>query len=121
MTQDIRPLRRDHFLAELTQKMNHHSALGIGQIHRFLTQPLNSGEDALGLQARLRKNLQPMTQDALTYVCVDLDLLPPAKPQKAQLIDQLVDWVRLCDNLEPTILTNLAHETAIGSFGTCRC
>ena len=56
----------------------------------------------MALQGRLRKNLGTVSQDALTYVCIDLDRLPPGRLEKAQLIDQLVEWVCSSDYLQNT-------------------
>lgn len=99
--------------------MNYKSALSIGHVHRFLTQPLQSGEDGIALQSRLRKNLRTVPQDALSYVCVDLDRLPSGKLEKAQLINRLVEWVRHCDSLNTRNLTTMpANAKTLASNGT---
>ena len=58
----------------------------------------------MALQGRLRKNLGTVSQDALTYICIDLDRLPPGRVEKARLIEQLVEWVCALssDNLQNT-------------------
>ncbi|KAJ3709926.1 hypothetical protein C8R42DRAFT_563696, partial [Lentinula raphanica] len=62
------------------------SAYRVGDIHRFLSQPL--GDD----HGHLRRLLDDATFDALMYVCVDLGRSPVAKCSKSVLIHELVTW-----------------------------
>ncbi|KAJ3709685.1 hypothetical protein C8R42DRAFT_729944 [Lentinula raphanica] len=80
------PEERRHKLNELSRSMNQRSAYRVGDIHRFLSQPL--GDD----HGHLRRLLDDATFDALMYVCVDLGRSPVAKCSKSVLIHELVTW-----------------------------
>ncbi|THU95284.1 hypothetical protein K435DRAFT_666729 [Dendrothele bispora CBS 962.96] len=70
--------------------MTYHSAYAVGSIHRVLSQPTTN--DRTGRRT-LTRTLLSFTKDALTYVCIDLNLLPNVNPiQQAHLVAQLVEW-----------------------------
>ncbi|KAF5333755.1 hypothetical protein D9758_017912 [Tetrapyrgos nigripes] len=85
---------RQALLRFLSHTMNHHSAFGIGDIHRKLQQPvqrpLERGFDAL------YDKLYKETWTSLAYVCVDLNRLPAgvSEIEKEDLVKQLIDWRR---------------------------
>ena len=84
-------------LQTLAHSMGISSAYDVGYIHRILQQPLpESGETE-----SLRENLEKATYDALSYVCIDVNRLPPcrSKAKKAQLAIQLVLWVSVSPSL----------------------
>ncbi|KAK7434823.1 hypothetical protein VKT23_020010 [Stygiomarasmius scandens] len=89
---DLSVSDREKLLRFLTTTMNHHSAYGIGNIHRKLRQPLPNSNSS-GLDP-LRSSLQEFTWKALAYVCVDLNCLPSGlvKIKKEHLIQQLLIW-----------------------------
>ncbi|KAJ3738068.1 hypothetical protein F5878DRAFT_592170 [Lentinula raphanica] len=85
----ISPQYRLELLTELTKQLNLHSSLSIGHIHRFLTQPTDEAN------AKLRTNLHRMPFISLVFVCVDIDRLPVGRYGKAELVQALIEWVRV--------------------------
>jgi hypothetical protein len=78
---------------QIAQQISYNSATDISHIHRYLCQPLTKKND----ENRLRENLE-QTNDALEYVCLDINQVPQTsgkKPLKSNYINQLVLWVRM--------------------------
>lgn len=89
---ELTPQDRRDLLTEITARLNINSTLDIGLIHRFLTQPVvNNNGQAVG---KLGDSLNQATLSALAFVCVDLGRLPTGKFTKADLIEELITWVR---------------------------
>ncbi|KAJ4492192.1 hypothetical protein C8J55DRAFT_556633 [Lentinula edodes] len=112
--QSMDPLRipgiqgRFSLLAETIKHFNWHSAHAVGHIHRFLTQPFNNEVS----EKQLRVNLNRQTLIALTFVCIDLDILPEGKFGKTELIDKLVKW-RLTKPLDPLPRVVIASDKVL--------
>ncbi|KAJ3779026.1 hypothetical protein FB446DRAFT_630821, partial [Lentinula raphanica] len=85
----LTPEERQRQLTELSKSMNQRSAYRVGDIHRFLSQPLD--DDRLS-QGHLRSSLDDASIDALMYVCVDLGRLPVGNFSKTHLIHELITW-----------------------------
>ncbi|KAJ3833979.1 hypothetical protein F5878DRAFT_665173 [Lentinula raphanica] len=85
----LNPEERQHHLTELSKSMNQRSAYRVGDIHRFLSQPLDDNRLS---QGHLRSSLDDASIDALMYVCVDLGRLPVGNFSKAHLIHELITW-----------------------------
>ncbi|KAJ3906770.1 hypothetical protein F5879DRAFT_987125 [Lentinula edodes] len=113
--QRMNPLRipglegRFELLAETIKRFNWHSAHSVGHIHRFLTQPLV--DDVVG-DKQLKVNLNRQTLIALSFVCIDLDILPEGKFGKAELVNQLVKW-RLTKPLKPLPRVRIASDKVL--------
>ncbi|THU96423.1 hypothetical protein K435DRAFT_797315 [Dendrothele bispora CBS 962.96] len=93
-THDLSSQVRTDLLKLLSARMNHHSAHGIGDVHRKLQQPLETPlEKALD---SLTDSLRSETWNSLAYVCVDLNRLPSGVSviKKDHLTQQLVQWRR---------------------------
>lgn len=87
-TREFAPRERSELLTELSKSMNYASALGIGNIHRVLQQPLAQGE-----RDELRKSLKKFPGDSLAFVCTDIERLPAGKFTKDDMVRQLITWV----------------------------
>ncbi|KAJ3892060.1 hypothetical protein GG344DRAFT_46074, partial [Lentinula edodes] len=96
-------------LIETIKRFNWHSAHSVGHIHRFLTQPLV--DDVVG-DKQLKVNLNRQTLIALSFVCIDLDILPEGKFGKAELVNQLVKW-RLTKPLKPLPRVRIASDKVL--------
>ncbi|KAJ3859402.1 hypothetical protein EV359DRAFT_68192 [Lentinula novae-zelandiae] len=96
-------------LAETIKHFNWHSAHSVGHIHCFLTRPLVN--DVVG-DKQLKVNLNRQTLIALSFVCIDLDILPESKFGKAELINQLVKW-RLTKPLKPLPRVRIASDKVL--------
>ncbi|THU77441.1 hypothetical protein K435DRAFT_877831 [Dendrothele bispora CBS 962.96] len=105
-------------ILELTQRMNYLSAENVGTIHRKLREPLEDTEESV---LKLRKKLQELSSDALSYVCIDLKRIPNFAPfTPRDLVNRLVAWRMEQDmeELEPTgldsvMLLDRIHKTIL--------
>ncbi|KAF8827857.1 hypothetical protein HHX47_DHR4000563 [Lentinula edodes] len=99
---------RLELLAETIKRFNWHSSHSVGHIHRFLIQPI----DELVGDKQLKVNLNRQTLIALSFVCIDLDILPEGKFGKTELINQLVKW-RLTKLLKPLPRVCIASDKVL--------
>jgi len=87
--------QRKNAMENLATTMTYNSSVHVGQVHRFLCKPLDDEE-------QLAKDLERASVDALTFVCLDLNRMPPMpssdKITKDLLIPQLIIWVSLFVN-----------------------
>lgn len=89
---ELSPQDRTDLLAELTARLTISATRDIGHIHRFLTQPvINASGKPVG---KLGNSLARASLSALAFVCVDLGRLPTGKFINADLIKELISWVR---------------------------
>ncbi|KAJ3900216.1 hypothetical protein F5879DRAFT_809587 [Lentinula edodes] len=102
----LTPLGHTPVLAQLTKQLNLHSALSIGHIHRFLTQPVDESN------VKLRTNLHRMSFISLAFVCIDLNCLPVGKFGKAELIQELVEW-RMTKPLKPLVAAKVDSSNVL--------
>ncbi|KAE9382504.1 hypothetical protein BT96DRAFT_845430 [Gymnopus androsaceus JB14] len=115
---ELTPQDRKDLLAEITARLNITSTLDIGLIHRFLTQPvMNANGQPVG---KLGDSLNRASLSALAFVCVDLGRLPTGKFTKADLITELISWVR--SQLKSLQVTDFcaAHVKALDTAQTRR-
>ncbi|KAJ3850935.1 hypothetical protein EV368DRAFT_44220 [Lentinula lateritia] len=94
--------------ATTIKRFNWHSSHSVGHIHRFLIQPI----DELVGDKQLKVNLNRQTLIALSFVCIDLDILPKGKFGKTELINQLVKW-RLTKPLKPLPRVCIASDKVL--------
>ncbi|KAJ4489571.1 hypothetical protein C8J55DRAFT_421994 [Lentinula edodes] len=94
--------------ATTIKRFNWHSSHSVGHIHRFLTQPI----DELVGDKQLKVNLNRQTLIALSFVCIDLEILPEGKFGKTELINQLVKW-RLTKPLKPLPRVCIASDKVL--------
>ncbi|THU83949.1 hypothetical protein K435DRAFT_688521 [Dendrothele bispora CBS 962.96] len=107
--------KRIQLLKELTRRMNYHSAFSVGRIHRKLTQAAETEAQRQSLSTFLKEQ----SQDALVFVCIDVNRLPAVRRyNKVHLVEQLMSW-RHSQSFEPLVPTHIdsvallkrVHET----------
>ncbi|KAE9389263.1 hypothetical protein BT96DRAFT_835150 [Gymnopus androsaceus JB14] len=81
---------RQSALQNLSKTMNFNSAIAVGDIHRYLCRPVKG--DNAAVRTKLLGDLLECTEDALKFVCIDLNRLPFGNFTKRDLAQALIVW-----------------------------
>ncbi|KAJ3833527.1 hypothetical protein F5878DRAFT_665571 [Lentinula raphanica] len=82
-------------LENLFCQLDLNSLIAVGDLHRYLCQPLEDSEQGVVSAAKLSAKLNRAMKPSLEYVCTELDCLPAVpsgNPSKQDMVKALIRW-----------------------------